>query len=348
MFKPQITYRLQFTFALLVALTLLLSACGPAASVAQPPAEEAGAVSPTTAVEPSSTPTVEIVPPTATATTAPPTPTATSEPPTPTVEPTPANLRVAESDGMEQILIPAGEFTLGTFEKDAQLDLNNGVSYPEVPPHTVNLEAFWIDKFEVTNRQWALCVAAGVCQDNIVSSYTRGSYYGNPEFDNYPVIYVDWWMASDYCAWAGRRLPTEAEWEKAARGTDERKYPWGDDTNFSDKANFCDVDCPRPFANAKFNDGYPDTAPVGSFPAGASPYGVMDMSGNVWEWTSSLMVPYPYDASDGRENQETYDKRIWRGGTWTNGTWYLRATVRYRSVQKFRYYNLGFRCAASQ
>lgn len=260
----------------------------------------------------------------------------------------PANIqtKVSDKDQMVQIFIPAGDFLMGTNDTDAQHSFDNGVAYPEVYMHTVHLEDYWIDKTEVTNAQWATCVAAGGCKEpwhNL--SYTGKVYYGNPEYDNYPVIYIDWWMANEYCSWAGRRLPTEAEWEKAARGTDGRRYPWGSNTDFADKANFCDDSCPKEHKNPTFNDGFPETAPVGSYPAGASPYGVLDMSGNVWEWTATVPQEYPYVPNSGREDPEGY-QHIWRGGPWSNGTWWFRASVRYRSVNKYWYNNLGFRCAA--
>lgn len=280
-------------------------------------------------------------------------PTETQIPPTATPEPTlipteesDPNFRIVERGQTEQIFIPAGEFIMGTQDPDAQHFFDNGVAYPEVPMHTVYLDGYWIDKYEVTNGRYALCVADGFCKPPWVDfSNTHQEYYGNPEFDNYPVIMVDWWQANTYCEWTGGRLPTEAEWEKAARGTDGRRYPWGNDPITEDKANFCDVNCTRGHANPAFNDGYADTAPVGSYPNGASPYGLMDMAGNVWEWTSSIPVPYPYDPDDGREAKDGY-QYIWRGGPWSNGTWWIRSTLRYKSVPKYWYENLGFRCAS--
>jgi serine/threonine-protein kinase len=252
---------------------------------------------------------------------------------------------------MVQMYVPAGDFIMGAAEtdKDAKHTTAGGRAYPEVPQFTYYLDSYWIDKYEVTNRQYALCVAAGACQPPWVnSSYTYDKYYGNPEFANYPVIWVNWFKARDYCTWAGRRLPTEAEWEKAARGTDGRMYPWGNEPLDGTRANFCDVNCTRTHAYETINDGYADTAPVGSYPAGASPYGVMDMSGNVWEWVSSLIAPYPYDANDGREDPNSPDERAWRGGPWSNGYWWMRSSVRYRSVNWYQWYVLGFRCASSK
>lgn len=334
--KPMI-----FIFNTILLLSFIMSACSPG--------EVPGVNQP---LSTPSTEAIEIFEPTSTNT---PIPTITQVPPTATIEPTSIpteevdpNFRTNEKDLSEQIFIPAGEFLMGTNDIDAQHFLDNGVAYPEVPEHTVYLDGYWIDKYEVTNSRYALCVEDGGCTPPWVNfSNTREEYYGNPEFDNYPVIMVDWWQASAFCEWAGGRLPTEAEWEKAARGTDGRKYPWGNDPITEDKANFCDKNCTRGHANPGFDDGYADTAPVGSYPTGASPYGVMDMAGNVWEWTSSVPLLYPYDPTDGREDPDGY-YHIWRGGPWSNGTWWIRATLRYKSVPKYWYENLGFRCTASE
>ena len=274
--------------------------------------------------------------------------------PTSTATPTPEAgfSRTLESDGMVQVYVPAGEFIMGADDMDAKKTFENGRAYPEVPVHTVYLEGYWFDKYEVTNRQYELCVDAGACQPPHLDSagYQPSyipKYFGNPDYANYPVIWVSWFYAEDYCRWAGRRLPTEAEWEKAGRGTDGRKYTWGNEPLSSLVANMCDVNCPLPHANGRYNDGFPDTAPVGSFPAGASPYGAMDMAGNVWEWTSSLIMDYPYSATDGREDLTLTGERSWRGASWTNGYWWMRVTLRYRSVDWYWNYNLGFRCASS-
>jgi len=265
------------------------------------------------------------------------------------VEPTQSNFRISEVDQMEQIYIPAGDFFMGSDDSEAKLTVEGGRAYPEIPIHTVYLDGYWFDKFEVTNRQYSLCVDAGVCKKpNYVRSYTREHYYDNPEFANYPVLYVDWFMSQEYCKWAGRRLPNEAEWEKAARGDDKRKYAWGNEKVDGTRANFCDINCPKVHANPNYDDGSADTAEVGSYPAGASFYGIMDMSGNAWEWTTSKPRPYPYDATDGREDYDTNNERVWRGGPWSNGEWWTRATLRYRSVPTYWYGNLGFRCAATE
>lgn len=265
----------------------------------------------------------------------------------PTAEPTRATSLLSEKDQMELVLIPAGEFSMGSADIDAVVNMESGVAIPEIPLHILYLDDYWIDKYEVTNAQYALCVTNGGCEPpKLNTNYSGHEYYPDLLYANYPVIYVNWFMAQEYCEWAGRRLPTEAEWEKAARGTDSRRYPWGNDPLSSEHANFCNGDCPKDHSNPDYDDGFPETAPVGSFPAGASPYGVMDMSGNVWEWTSTIPMDYPYDATDGREAEDGF-QRIWRGGPWSNGTWWMRSSIRYRSVPHYWYNNLGFRCAVT-
>ena len=170
---------------------------------------------------------------------------------------------VSETDGMVLVYVPAGEFRMGSAGSDSQAQDN------EKPQHTVYLDAFWMDRTEVTNALYALCVKAGACQPPLSVNYSwRESYYGNSQYDGYPVVYVSWKDAAAYCEWAGRWLPTEAEWEKAARGTDGRLYPWGNAEPDANRLNF---------------NGNVDARAVGSYPSGASPYGALDMAGNVWE-----------------------------------------------------------------
>ena len=168
---------------------------------------------------------------------------------------------------MVMVFVPEGGFMMGSEE-----------DYPEENPmHGISLDSYWIDQTEVTNGMYSQCVAAGAClpPTNITSS-SRTVYYGDERFDIYPVIYVDWAMAQTYCSWAGGRLPTEAEWEKAARGVDRRTYPWGNAAPSCSLANFWGTG----------GGCVGDTSPVGSYLFGASPYGVLDMAGNVWEWVS--------------------------------------------------------------
>ena len=172
---------------------------------------------------------------------------------------------------MPQVYIPAGSFRMGGMDVRRAPD--------EVPVHEVTIRAFWMDQLEVTNAMYALCVSAGVCKPpQSFESQRRFEYYENAEFKDYPVVYVTWGQAKTYCEWANRRLPSEAEWERAARGDDFRTFPWGEDKPDWRFANFNFI------AN--------DTSRAGSYPLGASPFGVLDMAGNVAEWTNDF---YDFD-----------------------------------------------------
>jgi len=256
-------------------------------------------------------------------------------------------------DIQEVILIPAGKFTMGTNADDALIECqktsdkcSRDVFAIAEPLHEVYLETFYIDKYEVTNYFYAKCVEAGACNPpKKINSYTHKSYYGNPQFDNYPVIFVDWFMAKNYCEWRGMRLPTEAEWEKASRGTDGRIYPWGN--IFKDNSvNFCDRNCPFSTLNKNYSDNYSDVSPVGSYIAGKSFYSVYDLSGNVWEWVSSLYKPYPYVSTDGRENLNAFGSRTIRGGSWRDPADVMQTHFRLGGESPSSFYDdTGFRCA---
>jgi formylglycine-generating enzyme required for sulfatase activity len=178
------------------------------------------------------------------------------------------------------------------------------------------------------------CENAGVCRaPQNSSSYTRTSYYGASQFAEYPVIYVSWDDAVAYCAWAWRELPTEAQWEKAARGTDGRTYPWGEGIDAS-KANY--------------NSNIGDTSAVGSYPAGASPYGAYDMAGNVWEWVADWYDSGYYSRSpDNNPTGPTSGEyRVLRGGGWDLNDYYQRSADRGNYDPTNRDIYVGFRCAA--
>jgi len=222
----------------------------------------------------------------------------------------PRAAELSAKDGM--VLVPAGEFTMG-----CQDGVDNECEEDEKPQRQVNVPAFQIDKTEVTVEAYRQCVDAKRCT---TPDTKRGSCnWGVSGREKHPINCVDWNQAEAFCAWAGKRLPTSAEWEKAARGTDGRVYPSGDAWDIT-KANVYES-----------YDGYKDTAPVGSFPAGASPYGALDMAGNVWEWTA-----------DWYRNGET---RLIRGGSWLDLPRRARTTRRLGTVPISRNDDIGFRCA---
>lgn len=248
---------------------------------------------------------------------------------------------VSPRDGMVLVSIPAGIFPMGSSRTDDPDTLDE-----EIPQHQVFLDAFWIDQTEVTNGQYALCVAdAGACtKPGNISSLSRGDYYENSLYAGYPVINVTWSQAAAYCTWAGRRLPTEAEWEKAARGTEGLIYPWGntfDGTN----ANYCDINCTNGWKGL-FDDGYIDTAPVGDYLAGASLYGVLDMAGNVYEWVNDWYGPYNRASQENPTGSASGSEHIIRGGSWGDDAAHIRAAVRsHINSPDYSTNFIGFRCA---
>ena len=243
-------------------------------------------------------------------------------------QPTPlaVKTKISSTDGMVMVYVPAGEFLMGS--KD---DVGNGNEHPQ---HTVSLDAYWIDQTEVTNAMYEKCVTAGVCTDlGSNASNTRKEYFGNAAYADYPVIFVNWYQAQAYCKWAARELPTEAQWEKAARGTDGEAYPWGNETPTKDIANY----------NA--NKG--DTTKVGSYAAGASPYGAYDMAGNVWEWVADKYDEQYYSSSPASNptGAASGKYQILRGGSWYNLGTDIRSAYRSGVSPSVFYYDTGFRCA---
>ena len=222
------------------------------------------------------------------------------------------------------VYVPEGSFTMGS--KNGRPD--------ESPVHTVTLDTFWIDQTEVTNARYALCVQTGRCQAPLFDrSNSHSSYYGNSYYADFPVIYVNWDQANAYCVWAEARLPSEAEWEKAAKGTDGRTYPWGTGIDKS---------------HTNYNQEIGDTTKVGSYASGASPYGALDMAGNVFEWVNDWYSPYGPDNVSNPHGPATGDKRVMRGGSWNNNDADVRTTIRYRAAASVSYDYLGFRCARSK
>jgi formylglycine-generating enzyme required for sulfatase activity len=266
--------------------------------------------------------------------------------PTPTVSPSPTSepieivTQIADKDGMVLVYIPAGEFKMGSTKAEDPQTLDE-----ELPQHTVYLDSYWIDQTEVTNQQYAMCVAdSGACTKPIDnSSLTRSNYYDNDQFANYPVIYVSWSQATAYCAWAGRRLPTEAEWEKAARGPEGRIYPWGN-TFDGTLANYCDINCNNDWKDSRFDDGYIDTSPVADYPGGASEYGVLNMAGNIYEWMADWYGPYSRVPQTNPTGPESGLEHIIRGGSWGDDPAHIRSAVRSHINSDFWMNFIGFRC----
>jgi formylglycine-generating enzyme required for sulfatase activity len=253
--------------------------------------------------------------------------------------------------------IPGGTFVMGTEE---------GIGL-EKPAHKVTLDPYCIDQFEVTVDDYKLCSDRGDCRR---AGLTNKSANIAPTelaaFDalcnardatvraHHPVNCIDWEQAAQYCRTHDARLPTEAEWELAARGTDGRTYPWGDDPPTPERLNACGAECvawgrthsiaEQPMYTA--DDGWPSTAPIGSFPAGHSPYGLQDMAGNVWEWVADRYGAYDAREATNPRGPATGEERVVRGGSWNGAqpAW-IRPTFRFHAPASNRTYGIGFRCA---
>jgi eukaryotic-like serine/threonine-protein kinase len=286
--------------------------------------------SPQGATLPPSTPTLAALPPTSPSAVLTPTEITSTE-------------RTSTIDGMPQVYVPAGIVRMGG------LDVYS-VGSDELPAHTVSLDAFWIDQLEVTNAMYMLCMQAGACSPPMDwSSGKRPSYFNNEEFKDFPVVHVTWGQANDYCNWADRHLPAEAEWERAARGDDFRNFPWGDE--------------PPSEVYANFDRLVGDTSRVGSYAAGAGPFGALDMAGNVWEWVADYYSTGYYALSPehnppGPEASST-DRRVLRGGSFQDVWTDLRVSKRgsalgpipdasYDAPDREGEHSskIGFRCAA--
>jgi serine/threonine-protein kinase len=248
-------------------------------------------------------------------------------------------------------LVPAGPFAMGA---------DTGGEPDEHPAHTVDLPGYYLDLTEVTNVAWGRCVAAGACPPPDANSAGRNGFSGDTRFrgPRQPVSAVSWDGARAYCGWLGKRLPSEAEWEKAARGTDARRYPWGNDEPTADRAVFGATGI---------------TADVGTHPRGDGPYGHHDLAGNVWEWVEDVYDPYAYTrpgAAQGRGSTceealaaqddlrqkgkkgftgsnpiPTECERVLRGGAFNYAAAGLRSSNRVHHPARYRLVMAGFRCA---
>jgi formylglycine-generating enzyme required for sulfatase activity len=294
-------------------------------------------------------------------------PPATPTPAPPSATPLPTQMALAAPDQMLMVHVPAGNFLLGSADGDPNAHED------EKPQTTVFLDAFWIDRTEVTVAQFQDFVdATGYVTEaeqgsgegdyarpgGIVfapdSVYVASASWRQPEgvgapsaLPRRPVVQVSWNDARAYCAWAGRRLPTEAEWDKAARGVDGRLYPWGDVFE-GQRLNFCDANCPARWRTADFDDGYSRTSNVGSFLQGASPFGALDLSGNVWEWVNDhydFRGYYRFPTAN-PPGAATGSDRALRGGAWLDTFDRVRAAARASGAPYTRNNITGFRCAA--
>ena len=220
------------------------------------------------------------------------------------------------------VYVPAGPFTMGSGAGDPS-------AYDsEKPQTTVNTDAFWIMRTEVTNAQYAKCVAAGKC-----TAPNNNTRWDDSTYAEHPVVYVTWYDANDYAKWVGGRLPTEAEWEKACRGTDGRIYPWGNEPPTAELANF------------DMNVG--GTTSVGNYPKGVSPYGVLDMAGNLWEWTATKWTDnYQNYQPDNSPEGDAW--RVVRGGAFSNfDETAMRCAARVDVIPVRRRHHFGFRVVTS-
>ncbi len=236
------------------------------------------------------------------------------------------------ADGMQMIQIPEAEFRLSEQGKGGK------------GHHTVKLSSFWIDRTEITNAQYENCVQAGSCLSPTTCAWGDPTY-NDPAYSDHPVICVTWQMADTYCTWAGGRLPTEAEWDYAARGPERYQYTWGD--NFDPlNLNFCDANCPSVDSKEPAsNDGYAMTAPVGSYPGGASWCGALDMNGNVWEWVADWYAPYTSVFQENPRGPDTGGECIIRGGSWYDTADFSKADHRHPFDPQDNNHLIGFRCA---
>jgi formylglycine-generating enzyme required for sulfatase activity len=274
------------------------------------------------------------------------------------------------------VFVPEGEFLMGSAELQivewsnvcASHDNHMGrisecryeIYNDEEPATDLQLTGFWMDKYEVTNTQFAAflnekgnqeeggALWLAIKEDYCLIEKTGNEFNPKEGYANHPVIGVTWYGAKAYAEWVGGRLPTEAEWEYAASGPNNLYYPWGFEFycslgNFDDQT--ADDIYRRVILGGEECDGYVETAPVGSFPAGASWCGVENLSGNVAEWTQSLYLPYPYDPDDGREDLQIIDQRVVRGGDWREYAHYLSPRCDYRGWGEMStsYNVIGFR-----
>jgi formylglycine-generating enzyme required for sulfatase activity len=243
------------------------------------------------------------------------------------------------------VYVPGGMFSMGSDQ-----------AANESPIHEVTLDPYYIDQYEVTNASYASCVEDGACPPpGSTTAYDSTPYYGVDDYRKYPVVYVSWYSADEYCQWRGAQLPTEAEWEMAARWNPAAEsalvYPWGDDWDHA-RLNYCDASClinDPLLVDETFFDGYPQMAPVGTFPEGSSPAGAHDMAGNVAEWVYDWYAADYYSISPDNNptGPESGSSRVVRGGGWSLDWFRNRTTARLPWGPRSEVAGIGFRCAIS-
>jgi formylglycine-generating enzyme required for sulfatase activity len=234
---------------------------------------------------------------------------------------TPIDKKTSSMDGMTQVYVPEGEFIMGT---------THNHDFPDSPEHTVYLDAFWMDKVEVTNSMYLKCLQAKGCTTPV----SDNTFYNNWVYRDHPIVYVTWSQANAYCQWADRRLPTEAEWEKAARGTDRRLYPWGGKPPTPRLANYSETMIQESVSSFRY-------------PLGASPYGVLNMSGNVREWVADWFDPNYYANSPftNPKGPETGIERSLRSASFNEDGREIAITNRFNHEPESAGLSRGFRCA---
>ena len=234
-------------------------------------------------------------------------------------------VHVEPKSGLPFVHVPGGTFRYGCEPQDEQCE-----AY-EKPARSKSLRSFWLGRTPVTLGAYQRCFDAGACTEPATLEHCNWK----TDRTDHPVNCVNAAQAEAFCAWAGGRLPTSQEWEYAAKGGESRIYPWGDAPPTGKLANYCDARCPEDWKDAAQDDGYAETSPVGAFPAGASRFGLLDMAGNVWQWTST-----PY----GSKKKKDAGKLDLRGGSWHHPAQHLRASYRH-GVDAKSQVGWGFRCA---
>jgi formylglycine-generating enzyme required for sulfatase activity len=253
------------------------------------------------------------------------------------------------------VYVPGGTFPMGSTEaevadalarcREAYSHCNADFYGREAPQHTVTLDSFWLDRTEVTQAHYLQCVEASACQ--LSATCAEGEpMTADTAKAQHPAVCVNWQDAEAYCAWAGARLPTEAEWEYAARGPEGHRYPWGNEPGGAWQ-NYCDANCTHPWADKTVDDGYAQTSPVDYYPEGTSWCGVQDLAGNVYEWVADWSAEYaPASQTNPTGPASGFDK-VLRGSSWKSFWDRARGATRDAIRPDRRAGYIGFRCAAS-